>query len=135
MNDIDYCLNIDLPFFLVMRAELKSLQCIPDIWRSCISWINHVLTLDPISGVTYFMNFADAQEHDIFLEISVTPWTHFTRDNFSQNLIITIAFVLVHWRQFYTKSTQAYLSMKPEIHALRWAGLLGGALTSHCVTE
>ena len=41
--------------------------------------------LDPIFG---------AQERDIFREIEVTPWTQFVGDNFLQNLLTAIAFVL-----------------------------------------
>ena len=43
-------------------------QCTPDISRSCISqnWIYPGRMLDPIF---------DAQERDIFREITVTPWT------------------------------------------------------------
>ena len=35
-----------------------------------------------------------AQERYIFREIAVTPWTQFTGDNFSRNLLTAIAFVL-----------------------------------------
>ena len=41
--------------------------------------------LDPI--------FFGAQERDIFREITVTPWTQFAGDNFSQNLLTAIVFV------------------------------------------
>ena len=37
--------------------------------------------------------FFGAQERDIFRKITVTPWTQFPGDNFSRNLITTIAFV------------------------------------------
>ena len=37
--------------------------------------------------------FFGAQEHDIFREIAVTPWTQFAGDNFSRNLLTAITFV------------------------------------------
>ena len=69
------------------------------------------------------------QERDIFSEIAVTPCIQFAGDNFSRNLLTAIAFVPVRWRQFFTKSTPAYLSMRAGTHAVRWAATLGGALT------
>ena len=38
-------------------------------------------------------HFFGAQERDIFREIAVTPWTQFTGDNFSWNLLTAIACV------------------------------------------
>ena len=70
-----------------------------------------------------------AQERNIFREIAVTPCIQFTGDNFSRNLLTAIAFVPVRWRQFFAKSTRAYLSMPAGTHAVRWAATLGGALT------
>ena len=69
------------------------------------------------------------QEHDIFRKIAVTPCIQFAGDNFSRNLLTAIAFVPVRWRQFFAKSTCAYLSMRAGTHAVRWAATLGGALT------
>ena len=46
-----------------------------------------------------------AQEGYIFREIAVTPCIQFAGDNFSRNLLTVIAFVPVHWRQFFAKST------------------------------
>ena len=64
-----------------------------------------------------------------FREIAVTPCIQFAGDNFSRNLLTAIAFVPVRWRQFFAKSTRAYLSMRAGTHAVRWAATLGGALT------
>ena len=64
-----------------------------------------------------------------FREIAVTPCIQFAGDNFSRNLLTAIAFVPVRWRQFFAKSTRAYLSMRAGTHAVRWASTLGGALT------
>ena len=64
-----------------------------------------------------------------FHEITVTPWAQFAGDNFLQNLLTTIAFVPVHRRQFFAKSTQAYMSMRVGTHALRWSAMLGRSLT------
>ena len=110
------------------------IQCKPDISRSCISrnWIYRGRMLDPIFLPTDFVNFADvggAQERDIFREIAVTPCIQFVGDIFLRNLRTAIAFVPVRWRQFFAKSTGAYLSMRAGTHAVRWAAMLGGALT------
>ena len=106
-----------------------NIQCKPDISRSCISrnWIYRGRMLDPIFLPTDFVNFA--QERDIFHEIAFTPCIQFAGDNFSRNLLTAIAFVPVRWRQFFAKSTLAYLSMRAGTHAVRWAATLGGALT------
>ena len=64
-----------------------------------------------------------------FRVIAVTPCIQFAGDNFSRNLLTAIAFVPVRWRQFFAKSTRAYLSMRAGTHAVRWAATLGGALT------
>ena len=48
---------------------------------------------------------------------------------FSRNLLTAIAFVPVRRRQFFTKSTLAYLSMRAGTHAVRWSRTLGGPLT------
>ena len=61
-----------------------------------VSWSH----LDPIFGV---------QERSIFREILVTLWTQSAGDHFSQNLFTVIAFVPVHRRQFFAKSTLTYL--------------------------
>ena len=67
------------------------------------------------------------QERDIFSEIAVTPCMQFAGDN-SRNLLTAITFVPVRRRQFFAKSTRAYLSIRPGAHAVRWAAMLGGAL-------
>ena len=51
------------------------------------------------------------------------------RQFFSRNLLTAIAFDPVRWRQFFAKSTGAYLSIRAGTHAVRWAATLGGALT------
>ena len=110
-----------------------SVQCKPDISRSCISrnWIYRGRMLDPIFLPDRFREFCrrGAQERDIFRKIAVTPCIQFAGDNFSRNLLTAIAFVPVRWRQFFAKSTRAYLSMRAGTHAVRWAAMLGGALT------
>ena len=45
-------------------------------------------------AVACWTPYFGAQERDIFCEIVVTPWTQFAGDNFSRNLLTTIAFVL-----------------------------------------
>ena len=109
------------------------LQCKPDISRSCISrnWIYRGRMLDPIFLPTDFANFADVAPKSaiFFREIAVTPCIQFAGDNFSLNLLTAIAFVPVRWRQFFAKSTRAYLSMRAGTLAVRWAATLGGALT------
>ena len=45
------------------------------------------------TSVACWTPFFAAQERDIFREIAETPWTQFAGDNFSQNLLTTIAFV------------------------------------------
>ena len=115
------------------RIYFNKLQCKPDISRSCISrnWIYRGRMLDPIFFAHRFREFCKrgAQERDIFREIAVTPCIQFAGDNFSRNLLTPIAFVPVPWRQFFAKSTRAYLSMRAGTHAVRWAATLGGALT------
>ena len=77
----------------------KGIQCTPDISRN---WIYRGLMLDPIFG---------AQERNIFLRNrgnSLNPIR--PQDNFWWNLLIAIAFVPVRRRQFFAKSTLAYLS-------------------------
>ena len=74
--------------------------------------------------------FCGNQEHDIFHEIMVTPWTQFARDNISRNLLTTMAYVPIRRRQFFTKSTQAYLSMRAGTHAVQWSTTLSWELTS-----
>ena len=115
------------------REVRNSIQCKPDISRLCISrnWIYHCRMLDPIFLPTDFANFADVAPKSaiFFREIAVTPCIQFAGDNFSRNLLTAIAFVPVRWRQFFAKSTRAYLSMRAGTHAVRWAATLGGALT------
>ena len=107
-------------------------QCKPDISRSCISrnWIYCGRMIDPLFAHR-FREFciSGAQERDIFREIAVTLCIQYARDIFSWNLRTVIAFVPVCWRQFFAKSTRAYLSMRAGTHAVRWAATLGGALT------
>ena len=45
-------------------------------------------------AVACWTPFFGAEEHDIFREIAVTPWTQFAGHNFSQNFLTAIAFVL-----------------------------------------
>ena len=76
-----------------------------------------------------------AQERDIFREIAVTPCIQFVGDNFSRNLLTAIAFVPVRWRQFFAKSTRAYLSMRAGTHAVRWAATLGGYIALSLISR
>ena len=90
------------------------IQCKPDISRSCISrnWIYRGRMLDPIFCPPILRILQTwAQERDIFREIAVTPCIQFVGDNFSRNLLTAIAFVPVRWRQFFAKSTRAYLML------------------------
>ena len=54
---------------------------------------------------------------------------------FARNLLTAIAFVPVRWRKFFAKSTRAYLSMRAGTHAVRWAAMLGGALTPSSIVS
>ena len=91
------------------------IQCTPDISLLCISWnwIYRGHMLDPIFLPSFFAKFCrrGAQKHDIFREIAASPRTQFAGDNFSRNLLTAMAFVPVGRRQFFAKSTRAYLVM------------------------
>ena len=59
-----------------------------------LCWRYHSLPLRQwYSGRMLDPNFFSAQERGIFREIAVTPWTQFTGDNFSRNLLTAIPFV------------------------------------------
>ena len=82
-----------------------------DIWRS------HVGPIFWRSWAWYFSrNYSN----------SLDP---FCRRQFSRNLFTAIAFVPIRRRQFFVKSTLAYLSMRAGTQAVRWSAMLGGALT------
>ena len=71
------------------------------------------------------------QERDIFSEIAVTPWTQFAGDNFSRNLLTTIAFV--HGpRETIFRETNSSLPANAGWNTcfMRWSATPGGVLTS-----
>ena len=109
------------------------IQCKPDISRSCISrnWIYRGCMLDPIFFGPPISRILQTQRPRAwyFSRNRGNSLHSIAGDNFSWNLLTAIAFVPVCWRQFFAKSTQAYLSMRAGTHAVRWAATLGGALT------
>ena len=69
------------------------------------------LMLDPIFFARIYQIFADMLPGSmIFLACAVTPWTQFTGDNFSRNLLTTIAFVPVQLFQEINSSLSVSVS-------------------------
>ena len=79
--------------------------------------------------VTYWTPFFGAQEHDIFREMAVFPWTQLRETIFREICSPWSPLFSARGRQFFAKPTLAYLSMRAGTHAVRWSAMPGGALT------
>ena len=92
--------------------------------RKSVNWF-YENELDTVYSRYIFMYIAESA---ISWTLVLYPWTQFLWDDFSQNLLIAIAFVPVGRRKFFTKSTLAFLSVRAETHPVQWSAMLGRAL-------
>ena len=95
--------------FLFTKVYITGLmvQCKPDISRSCISRnrIYRGRMLDPIFWPPIsLISRTWLPRVRFFRDIAVIPWTPFTGDSFSRNLLTSDAFDLARRRQFSAKS-------------------------------
>ena len=105
----------------------------PDISRSCISrnWIYRGRMLDPIFCPPISRILQTWRPRARYFSQNRGNSLHSIRGRqfFAKSAQRDSLFVPVPWRQFFAKSTRAYLSMRARTHAVRWAAMLGGALT------
>ena len=135
--------NLRALYAWVVQWHVTCMLSLAEYWQSRRALSNHVCAHSVISmwHVVCLQHLARACSeqsrptsvlpinHVIEMPIGICESWLFAGDNFSRNLFTAIAFVPVRWRQFFAKSTRAYLSMRAGTHAVRWAATLGGALT------